>query len=151
DLIVRRYGSNGVLDTSYGTNGDFDVSTALPNFEFRDLDVTFDGRAAVFGNLNFQSGGSEFAVVRLDATGHRDASFGTNGLALAEVGDEADQRVFAGEVTPDNKLLIGGEVDSEMVVARFNSNGTLDTTFNGQGSRTVPAGDFSVVRSIATA
>ena len=150
DLLVRRYGSDGTWDTHFGNSGDTSITSAFSRFEFRDIGVSFDGHVLLFGNYNFSDGTSDFAVIRLNPNGQIDRTFASNGLALVDLDNPPDQRVWAGEVTPDNKLLIGGELNGQMVVARLTSNGALDNTFNGFGSITIGTGAFSIVRSITT-
>ena len=149
-LFVRRYQSDGTWDTSYGNGGDINITAAFSNFEFRDMGVTFNGQVVLFGNYNFSDGSSQFAAIRLTAKGQIDQTFASNGLALVDLDAPLNQRVWAGEVTPDNKLLIGGELNNQMVVVRLTSNGALDDSFNGFGSRTIGDGAFSIVRSITT-
>jgi uncharacterized delta-60 repeat protein len=150
NLFVRRYDTYGTWDTGFGNNGDTAITSAFSNFEFRDIGVTFDGHVLLFGNYNLSNGGSEFAVIRLNPNGQIDNSFGSHGLVVVNLGSLSDQRVWAGEVTPDNKLLIGGEMNSQMVVARLTSSGALDTTFAGTGIKSIADGAFSIVRSITT-
>ena len=85
-----------------------------------------NGQIVVGGN-----NGSAFELSRYNSNGTLDTTFGTNGTAtlaaplaisFAPLGLEAD-----------GKLVVGGSTNSGMEVARFNANGTLDTTFNSAG------------------
>ncbi len=73
-----------------------------------------------------------------------DLNFGVGGLALANFAGASDQG-FAVAVQSDGKVVVAGTVDNlntgfDFAVARFNSDGTLDTTFDGDGLVTTHVG-----------
>ena len=88
------------------------------------------------------SGDGKLGVIRFNADGTRDASFGTGGEVVVPTRDAA----AAGRaivVQPDGKIIVGGYSSSftdrppsyfigQFVLARFDARGVLDTTF-GQG------------------
>jgi uncharacterized delta-60 repeat protein len=83
---------------------------------------------------------NDLGVTRFLANGQPDTTFGTNGTVITDlvVGSEREQP-YAIVVQPDGKLLVAGTVtydfapDNEMFVVRYNTNGTLDTTFGTNG------------------
>jgi large repetitive protein len=83
---------------------------------------------------------NDLGVTRFLANGQPDTTFGTNGTVITDlvVGSEREQP-YAMVVQPDGKLLVAGTVtydfapDNEMFVVRYNTNGTLDTTFGTNG------------------
>src|SRR5262249_46861010 len=85
-------------------------------------------------------GVSSFALVRYNADGSLDTTFGTGGkVVTASLGD-----AFALSIRSDGKLVVAGgrtQSPSTFVLARYNSDGSLDTTFGSGG--TVVRTDFS--------
>ncbi len=81
-----------------------------------------------------------FVVTRLNPDGTPDASFSGDGAAIADFG--ASDRVNAAALQADGKLVVAGVteplgVQSDVAVARFNANGTLDSSFDEDGLATV--------------
>jgi len=126
---LARYNLDGSLDTSFDSDGK--VSTSYTSLATK-CEVQSDGKI-LFLLKSFNDG---FAVGRLKANGSTD-SFGTGGLAFTTVGGiSAFTREF--KVQADGKIVVVGGHSSGFVsaVVRFNSNGTLDTSFNGSGIAT---------------
>ena len=96
------------------------------------------------------------AATALAAAGDLDPSFGTNGIVTTTIPGST----FAGSpdilIQPDGKLLICFSANSassgfNITLARYNPDGSLDTTFSGDGIVTSPfaAGDFDEARALA--
>ncbi|WP_225804919.1 DUF11 domain-containing protein, partial [Streptomyces sp. NK15101] len=92
-------------------------------------------------------GGSGFALVRLDTAGNLDPSLGGDGTVVAGFTPTSPQD--AGGIArsmalqPDGKIVSVGYVGStafDIGVVRYNGNGTLDTTFSGDGMVTADFG-----------
>ena len=107
-----------------------------------------DGKILVGGNFRFANGTQVRGVVRLNPDGALDTSFNTGGSGSSGT-------VFEIVVQDDGKILIGGGFSSYNGIAvkglaRLNSDGSLDTTFNvgGSGVFSPGSGGFYQVRSI---
>ncbi|OGP74429.1 MAG: hypothetical protein A2W09_00690 [Deltaproteobacteria bacterium RBG_16_50_11] len=70
----------------------------------------------------------------------------------------ADGKVTAGEITstvgdvaiqPDGKIVVAGTDGNDVTLFRYNSNGTLDSTFSGDGKVTTAVGTTSIARAVA--
>ena len=73
-------------------------------------------------------------VMRLNANGTADTSFGSGGVARAFGGSGAANAIG---IQPDGRIVVAGSVnpiDTRIAVARFNSNGSLDTSFGSGGT-----------------
>jgi uncharacterized delta-60 repeat protein len=88
-------------------------------------------------------GPANFALARYEANGALDSSFGANGKVVTGVVGNA----YALALQPDGKIVVAGEVPlsnatdfSDFVVARYNANGTPDTTFSADGKLTTNIG-----------
>lgn len=72
------------------------------------------------------------------APGVLDASFGTGGVVTTDIGS-AGNEAFALLIQPNGKLVAGGYLttgpsDEAFALARYNSNGSLDTSFGSGGT-----------------
>src|SRR5262249_15461889 len=132
-----RFNSDGTLDSGFGSAGK--VIT-----DFKGLDdganaiaVQADGKILLGGSGNVNVKGNtvtQFALARYNPNGTLDNSFGTKGKVLTDMGNNGgigDMVLLSG-----GKILVSGSVGNHIALARYNSNGTLDTTF-GTGGKVV--------------
>ena len=98
------------------------------------------------GTPNASRADRDFAAIRLNANGTRDQGFGTDGVAsIGAVFTENGQTIQAvenprqGVIQPDGKIVLGGYAQvnglERPLLARFNANGTPDTTLRRQRRR----------------
>src|SRR5687768_1294987 len=126
DVAVVRYNSNGSLDATFDNDGI--VITQFGNFTevINDVAVQPDGKILVAG-----SSGSAL-LLRYNTNGSLDTSFDGDGVAQ-------NAPVFVGIVNsmalqPDGKILLSGHSHTDNIVLRYNSNGTIDTSFDTDGA-----------------
>lgn len=98
-----------------------------------------DGKILIAG-----SAGGDFALVRLDRDGALDPTFGNAGKVITDFGGNSDSAT-AIALQPDGKILVAGTsivagTSYDFAVARYNADGSLDTTFSGDGKLTTPVG-----------
>ncbi|MER6564495.1 calcium-binding protein, partial [Streptomyces sp. NPDC001027] len=148
-FVVARYNSDGTLDDSFSGDGrvfaDFDGPTEA-------LDVAVDpgGRIVAAG----YSGG-QTAVLRLTGNGVPDATFGGDGTVTANPAGPVPQEGGDGRalaLQPDGKIVVGGQVGStrfDFALMRFNTNGSVDTSFDGDGIVRTDFGDYESVEGLA--
>lgn len=132
DFALVRYTTTGALDTTFGTGGkafaDFggaEVATGLA--------VQSDGKIVVVGYTN-AAGGEDFALARFDANGTLDKTFSGDGKATTNFGN--NDRANSVLIQSDGKIVVAGSWDggaSDFAIARYNTDGTLDTSFSGDG------------------
>ncbi len=130
---IARYRMNGIPDPSFDNDGLVIVSSLGIFANMRPLvGVQSDGRILAAG----ESADSGFGLVRLEANGSVDATFGGgDGLATAKISPFVDL-VNAMLVQPDGKILLAGQSSNfdtggDFSLARFHPDGTLDATFGG--------------------
>jgi uncharacterized delta-60 repeat protein len=138
-IVVARLLGSGAIDPSFGSSGRTVVSGAGHLSAYNVLQLP-DGKVVVGGALNDgTTGGSKLAVVRLNADGAIDGSFGTAGIGLANAQvREGDVRMGLAR-QPDGKLVVGGSHyggPSDFTMARFQANGSVDTAFGASGTVT---------------
>ncbi len=137
--VVARYTANGDLDPTF--SGDGYLTDPDPRFTgARSAAVQADGRIVVVGTGRGADGRQDFTVVRYMPDGTRDATFGSGGYAiLAPGGTGATESGYGVAIQPDGRIVVGGLIiaagqsQAEVMVARLNTNGTLDTGFGVGG------------------
>jgi uncharacterized delta-60 repeat protein len=135
DIALVRCSSTGVLDPSFGNGGK--VITNLGSSSDRVWDVLFqpDGKLVALGAFDYYDQ-SRAAVLRYNTNGTLDPSFGNEGLVITGVSGRRDA-VFAGALQKDGKILAAGNITTnagnDLLVLRYNSNGSLDTSFSHTG------------------
>jgi len=141
DFVLVRYNSNGTLDTTFGTGGKVITNLAGVSAQAYSVAVQRDGKIVVAGEANV-GGGYDFALVRYNSNGTLDASFGSRGQVFTDFGTAQQGFSFAQAsalaLQPDGKIVLAGQAflrqDYDFALARYNINGTLDTSF-GSGGR----------------
>ncbi len=143
DFTVARLLAGGGLDATFGSGGIAVIPAGTGFDEVRDMAVQADGRIVLAGH-SYPSGSSnaDFAVVRCLANGSLDTTFNGTGKVVTAIGSGID--VCNGvAVQRDGKIVCVGTANSastDMAVVRYNPDGTLDTTFDGDGKVTLAPG-----------
>jgi uncharacterized delta-60 repeat protein len=134
-ISLAKLTATGTLDTSFGNGGKV-VTDLGTNSSIVDSVILANGKIVGIGTL--QNAG--FAVVQYNSDGTLDTSFDTDGVATTTLGSAFDVARSV-TTTPDGKILVAGfyygPSGQTLGLARFNSNGSLDTTFDGDGKLTV--------------
>ena len=134
-----RYTSTGALDTTFGTDGITNTTFAGLTFDPFGFAVEKNGDILVGGEAISSVGRIEFGLARYTSNGILDATFGSGGLVTTVAGTRVDVPT-AMLLQPNGKIVMAGfEVAQEgvapgkMSMVRYNSNGSLDTTFGTGG------------------
>lgn len=142
DFAVVRYNTNGSLDTSFGGTGKVTTDFAAGNDSAGGIAVQSDGKIVVGGYM-FNGTDNDVAVVRYNVDGSLDTSFGGTGKVTTAIGSSNDQGA-ALSIQSDGKIVIGGMAtiagSQDIAAVRYNTDGSLDTTFGTGGKTTVAPG-----------
>ena len=153
---IPRFTSAGVLDYSFADAGlrtiDLQVYATYPY----SIAIQNDGRILVAGVYVTGGVGLEYFAARLNADGSLDNSMDDDGIIIDYINVGSTQ-FYASVVQADGKIVCAGGTrtqgySSDFLVARFNTNGWLDTTFSHDGFATVrfePAANTNFFSSIA--
>ena len=152
-FLTVRYNANGTLDNTFGTNGS--VITNIGNDDDRSEAIALqpDGKIVVSGIKGIfrppgEERNSDAVLVRYNPTGTLDTTFGNSGITVSDFGPFPDY--YADDATDlvilaDGKIIIVGTSDGagyyDSLIARYNSNGTLDTSFGTNGRTKTDLGD----------
>lgn len=151
DFAAARFSSEGQLDTTFGSGGRFATDFGGRDNAASSMVLLPDGRMVLAGFAYTGDGRSTFALVRLTKDGVLDNSFGTMGKVTTAFADYLNIGI-AIALQSDGKLIVGGytstQNDAGLSLARFNADGSLDTTFANGGklfgtNRPIPALTFS--------
>ena len=139
-ITLIQYNADGTLDTDFGANGHVNEAFALEEAAY-DSFLMANGQLVATGYVKDEFSSPDLAVFRFNEDGSPDMAFGTDGVARVDLGGWEYGRSVA--VQPDGKIVIAGYTDAnfefDMALLRFNSNGSLDTSFDGDG---IVYGDF---------
>lgn len=139
--VLARFLPNGKLDSTFAENGKVNLLPLL-HWSFNEMAVQADGKIVVAGTR----GTYNFAVFRFLENGIIDSSFADNGIFTF------DPFWFNGSgfaesiaLQSDGKIVVCGEYDfnTAAIVVRLNTNGTLDSSFNGTGKLTLEYNGFN--------
>jgi uncharacterized delta-60 repeat protein len=147
--VIVRYNTNGSLDTGFGSNNLGYVT--LSTLSFSTVAVQSDDRVLVAGTIFLNNASTkEIGLDRLNPDGTLDTSFGTNGVVVTSPTDY----VYADSVKiqANGQILVGGtqypsptNTNHMFLVARYNTNGSLDSAFGTNGIATGGyAADFAM-------
>ena len=147
DFAITRFTTNGALDNSFGTGGKTTTDLGIHDWG-NSVAVQTDGKIVLAGYSGTASR-NELAVVRYNTNGALDNTFGTGGkVTIANESSEG----YSVMLQADGKILVSGRAYSDntssFMVVRYNTNGSLDTTFGTGGKVTT---DFGNNRSEAMA
>jgi uncharacterized delta-60 repeat protein len=144
DFALARYNSDGSLDTTFGSGGKVTIDFgSLHDYGYR-VALQTDGKIVVAGSSYRSGNDSAFALARCNSDGSLDASFGTSGKVISDFGSGSD---LANSVViqADGKIVVAGYTPqpgtgADFALVRYNSDGSLDTTFDGDGKVTTDFG-----------
>ncbi|MGF1473416.1 MAG: hypothetical protein ACFB50_16975, partial [Rubrobacteraceae bacterium] len=122
EFAVARYNADGTLDTTFGTNGTVTTDVGTGNSGAGGVALQEDGKIVAAGSA-FTGSGDEFAVVRYNAVGTLDTTFGTNGTVTTDVGGNGDSFARDLALQEDGKIVAAGGARTssgrEFAVARY--------------------------------
>jgi uncharacterized delta-60 repeat protein len=136
DFYVLRFNPDGSFDNTFGTDGKAFIAVSTREDRAFGVGLQPDGKIIIVGYSRDASANYDFAVVRLNENGTPDATFGTNGVVITSTSNTSD---YAQGVTvqSDNKIVVCGKGVGNngmtFTVARYNTGGSLDTSFDGDG------------------
>lgn len=155
DMALVGYQPDGTLDTTF--DGDGLVRTDLGGYAVAlAMVVQEDGKIVVAGSLMVSNLPSRFLIARYNGDGSLDATFDQDGIVTVAVGANACAAV-ALAMDPLGRVIASGwcyqpggqPMHEEMAVVRLNSDGSMDTTFDGDGITSVAVGTNSEAVAVA--
>ncbi|HRI22750.1 MAG TPA: T9SS type A sorting domain-containing protein, partial [Panacibacter sp.] len=158
-FTIARYLSDGNLDPAFGTAG-----ITIFNFpditgsDLYDIALQQDGKIVAVGDTyQLTDGDPDMTVARFDTNGVIDNTFGNGkGFVVTEFGSDFSE-AHSVAIQADGKIVVSGQSYNDRsnpihfyyALARYLSNGGLDSTFSNNGLKTTDLGGFA--NSVANA
>ncbi len=146
EMAAARFNVDGSIDSSFGSSGKLNFNVGNGNDFVEGVVVQSDGKIVLGGHKWIQNNEQrhDFAMVRLNTDGSRDTSYGTNGVATAQIVDGAN---YSRDIIlqEDQKILLAGFTvktgEYKFALLRFDVDGSLDSSF-GQNGNGMVSQDF---------
>jgi uncharacterized delta-60 repeat protein len=140
DFALVRYHDDGTLDTTFGIAGK--VKTAIESYsEGQSIAIQNDGKILLGGFSPWF-----INLARYNSDGNLDTTFGTGGKVITDIIGYYAEQCKSVAIQNDGKIVIGGDAkhitndSAYLLLARYNVNGTLDSSFGNQGQVVARAG-----------
>ena len=140
DFVLARFNADGTLDTGFGVGGkiETDLAGGFAQERARAVAIQADGKIVVAGESTVPTGDLAVALVRYNADGTLDPTFGSGGKVFGPV---VIGRAFDLAILADGRIVVAGDAPvaniaddfGDFLLARFQPNGLLDTTFGTNG------------------
>ncbi len=146
NFTVARYNKNGKPDTAFGGSGKVTTDFGREDKAFS-VAIQSDGKIVVAGKTNattISTGNFDFAVARYNVNGSLDNTFSGDGKVTADFNNGASDEAHSVAIQPDGKIVVIGttnKYNSDFALIRYNTNGTPDKTFGGNGIITTDFGN----------
>ncbi|WP_437285277.1 delta-60 repeat domain-containing protein [Sorangium sp. So ce406] len=151
-MTVARFKTDGSIDTTFGTNGIAKVNVVAGRTAetARGVVVQSDGKVVLAGNVEHDPSATppdaDIAVVRFNADGTLDTTFGTDGVAVVDLGageGNTGDLLWGVDRDADDGLILfaskkaADRADRDRAIVRLTADGDLDTTFATEGVHTL--------------
>ncbi|HET6574463.1 MAG TPA: delta-60 repeat domain-containing protein [Fimbriiglobus sp.] len=152
DFAAARLNADGTLDTTFAGKGVTTVVVSTGGFNAdaaRAMAIQPDGRIVLAGYSDGNAFQYDFAVVRLNANGTPDTSFGGKGRATIgfDLGGSNEDKALGVALQSGGQIVVVGRAQvsfggfgsnvSDMAIARLNPDGTPDLSFGAGGTQVV--------------
>ncbi|HEX5008806.1 MAG TPA: delta-60 repeat domain-containing protein [Planctomycetota bacterium] len=152
DFALARYLADGTPDPSFGVGGKVTTDFQLGNDDVHAVLVQPDGKLVAVGAAIDIVKFLDFAAARYLPDGTLDGSFGTGGKTQVDFGtfgtDVDHDEALAAALQPDGKIVAAGftifdlGIAEQFALVRWNSDGTLDSSFSDDGMQQIDFGSF---------
>ena len=147
DFAVVRYNTDGSLDTTFGTGGKVTTSIGSDSDVANSVVLQSDGKIVAAG-YSHNGSNYDFAIVRYNTNGSLDTTFDADGKQTTSIGSGTDGANSA-VLQSDGKIVAAGYshngTNTDFAVVRYNTDGSLDTTFDTDGKQTTAIGSGAEV------
>ena len=147
DFAVVRYNTDGSLDTTFGTGGKVTTSIGSDPDVANSVVLQSDGKIVAAG-YSHNGSNYDFAIVRYNTNGSLDTTFDADGKQTTSIGSGAEI-AYSVVLQSDGKIVAAGYshngTNTDFAVVRYNTDGSLDTTFDTDGKQTTAIGSGAEV------
>jgi uncharacterized delta-60 repeat protein len=137
--LDKSFGDNGIVLTKIGPRDNFITSLAIQQ------DTKIITAGGMYSGTHY-----EFTLARYDTNGVLDQDFGINGIVTTSI-SPVESNANSINIQPDGKLVVAGYASNgsyyDFALARYNNNGSLDSTFGSNGIVITSFGKTSIIQS----
>ena len=159
-MALARYNADGSLDASFGGKGKGEViiNTGRHSIDHGySLALQSDGKILIAGTTSPDSSTVDAALMRFTTAGILDPSFGTGGVVITHFSLPVDLNSRGGihmALAPGaGKIVVAAQLDElhqgPVMVVRYNTNGSLDTSFGRTGEVAISSSTLDVSPAVA--
>ncbi len=134
---IARHNADDTLDTTFGNNGIIYDGFGSAQSNGYGVAILADGKIVAVGNLNYAYPYYNFLVARYNTDGSLDNSFNGSGFATLDWFGGYYAAQFVAIQPGDQKIVVAGSARNgspdNFAIARYNTDGSLDTSFDGDG------------------
>ena len=147
DFAVVRYNTDGSLDTTFGTGGKVTTPIGVTDDQAEAVAIQSNGKIVVAGS-SLNGSDYDFALARYNTDGSLDTTFDGDGKLTTDFSGAYDY-AWAVAIQSNGRIVAAGSstvgTDQNFALARYNTNGSLDGTFDGDGKLTTDFGSLEEV------
>jgi uncharacterized delta-60 repeat protein len=157
NFALARYDADGSLDTSFSGDGRQTTDFAGSPDGANGVAIQGDGKIVAVGSSGDISaaGSTDFALARYDTSGSLDAGFSGDGKQTTDFAGGPDGANGVA-IQGDGKIVaVGGlrfsasDITGDLALARYDTDGSLDTGFSGDGRQTTDFGTYDTANGVA--
>lgn len=152
EFAVVRFNNDGSLDNSFGIAGIKTINIGPAGDLAFSLLLQTDGKMIISG---YSDNGTnhDASMIRLNSDGSLDVTFNGDGIVVTDFSGD-NESIYTSALQPDGKIILagftGGGSNTDFILARYNSDGSLDGTFGNSGSTiTSVSSSGDMIKSIA--
>jgi len=149
-LTIARYNIDGSLDTSFNSSGSVPgIVTGQDNSNINAIQIDASGNIVGAGAF-VSNGTSGMLISRYTSSGVLDSTFNSTGIVTTLIGAQSAANSIA--IQANGNIVVGGFGSSnvtQFTVARFNNDGSNDTTFGNNGIANTSIGNLAIINSLA--
>ena len=155
DAAIARYNSDGTLDTTFSGDGKQTTDFGGNTNNIVGVAIQSNGKIVAVGTMVNSNGNNNFAIYRYLPNGSLDPTFSVDGKVSIGFGIGRQDFAYDVAIQSDGKIVVVGTTrdtngsNSNFAIARLNNNGTLDTTFSGDGKQFTNLGADEVALGLA--
>ncbi|HEX3147871.1 MAG TPA: hypothetical protein VHR66_07285 [Gemmataceae bacterium] len=151
DFALARYNTDGSPDTSFGSGGK--IVTPIGAFDDMAYAIAIDSvQRIVVGGSSSDGSVNHFGIARYTPSGALDSSFGSGGK-VTTVLESFDDEIYDVAIDSSDRIVAVGTSNRgpvwDFAVARYDVNGSLDPTFDGDGVALTPIGLYAYAYGVA--